>query len=127
SPGVTGWRPCLRGGYQLPLLPPGSRCSAASRLVPTMLGSRTKPFGVPFRVTPKGLAVGNARLDRITFSMALMFFIATVIGIAVHVLPNGGASDGFFPVVMFWSSWNLIVLAVVLLMCIEVPRRRSEH
>src|SRR5262249_34348857 len=36
-------------------------------------------------------------------------------------------SDGFFPVVMFWSTWNLIVLAIVLMMCIEVPRRRSEH
>jgi len=28
---------------------------------------------------------------------------------------------------MFWSTWNLIILAVVLLMCIEAPRRRSEH
>jgi cellulose synthase (UDP-forming) len=117
----------LSGGYHVPLLTPASQCFAAFRLVPTMLGSLIKPFGVPFRVTPKGLAVGGARLDRITFTMALGFFTATVIGIAVHILPNGGASDGFFPVVMFWSSWNMIILAVVLLMCIEVPRRRSEH
>jgi cellulose synthase (UDP-forming) len=59
--------------------------------------------------------------------MALLLFLGTVVGIAMHVLPNGGASDEFFPVVMFWSSWNLIVLAIVLMMCIEVPRRRSEH
>ena len=117
----------LSGGYHVPLLTPASQCFAAFRLVPTMLGSLIKPFGVPFRVTPKGLAVANARLDRTTFTMALAFFIATVIGIAVHVLPNGGGADGFFPVVMFWSTWNLIILAVVLLMCIEVPRRRSEH
>ncbi|HUL08881.1 MAG TPA: glycosyltransferase [Candidatus Acidoferrum sp.] len=117
----------LSAGYHVPLLTPASQCFAAFRLVPTMLGSLVKPFGVPFRVTPKGLAIGSARLDRITFSMALVLFLATILGIAIHILPNGGASDGFFPVVMFWSSWNLIVLAVVLLMCIEVPRRRSEH
>jgi cellulose synthase (UDP-forming) len=117
----------LSAGYHVPLLTPASQCFAAFHLVPTMLGSLVKPFGTPFRVTPKGLAVGNARIDRTTFSMALLFFLGTVLGIAAHMLPNGGASDGFFPVVMFWSTWNLIVLAIVLMMCIEVPRRRSEH
>ncbi len=117
----------LSGGYHVPLLTPASQCFAAFRLVPTMLGSLVKPFGTPFRVTPKGLAIGQARLDRITFGMAFVFFTATVLGIATHISPDGGASDGFFPVVMFWSTWNLIMLAVVLLMCIEAPRRRSEH
>ena len=117
----------LSHGYHVPLLTPASQCFAAFRLVPTMLGSLVKPFGTPFRVTPKGSACGNARLDRTTFCMALLLFLGTVVGIAMHVLPNGGASDEFFPVVMFWSGWNLIVLAIVLMMCIEVPRRRSEH
>jgi len=27
----------------------------------------------------------------------------------------------------FDPIWNLVILAVVLFMCIEVPRRRSEH
>lgn len=119
------WR--ISGGYHVPLLTPASQCFAAFRLVPTMLGSLVKPFGTPFRVTPKGLAIGQTRLDRVTFGMAFVFFMATILGIATHISPNGGASDGFFPVVMFWSTWNLIVLAVVLLMCIEAPRRRSEH
>ena len=117
----------LSGGYHVPLLTPASQCFAAFRLVPTMLGSLVKPFGTPFRVTPKGLAIGQARIDRVTFGMALLFFLGTILGIASHISPNGGLSDGFFPVVMFWSTWNLIILAVVLLMCIEAPRRRSEH
>ena len=117
----------LSGGYHVPLLTPASQCFAAFRLVPTMFGSLVKPFGTPFRVTPKGLAIGRARIDRVTFGMALVFFLVTILGIAAHISPNGGVSDGFFPVVMFWSTWNLIILAVVLLMCIEAPRRRSEH
>jgi len=95
----------LSGGYHVPLLTPASQCFAAFRLVPTMLGSLVKPFGTPFRVTPKGLAVGQARIDRVTFGMALLFFLATILGIASHISPNGGLSDGFFPVVMFWSFW----------------------
>ena len=117
----------LSGGYHVPLLTPASQCFAAFRLVPTMLGSLVKPFGTPFRVTPKGNAIGRARLDRVTFGMALVFFLATILGIAAHISPDGGLSDGFFPVVMFWSTWNVVILAVVLLMCIEAPRRRSEH
>jgi len=60
-----------------------------------MFGSLVKPFGTPFRVTPKGLAIGRARIDRVTFGMALVFFLVTILGIAAHISPTAGCPTDF--------------------------------
>ena len=114
-------------GHHVPLLTAASQCFAAFRLTPTLIGSLVKPFGTPFEVTPKGAAAGKGGFDRSTFYMALGFFLITVFGIAANAMPHGGPSTGFFPIVMCWSLWNLLVLGLVLMMCFETPRRRTEE
>jgi cellulose synthase (UDP-forming) len=113
--------------HHIALLSEASQCFASFRLTPTLLASLIKPFGTPFKVTPKGVAAGLSQFDRTTFYTAAAFFSATVLGVAANVFPQGGPSTGFFPIVMCWSFWNLVTLGIVLMMCFETPRRRMEE
>lgn len=112
--------------HHIPVLTNAAQCFASFRMAPSMMASLAKPFGVPFRVTPKGHAAGGRSLDRTTFAMAGSVMAATLGGVAWnYVQPHGGGA--LFPVVAFWAFWNIVILGIVLLICFEVPRRRQEE
>lgn len=116
----------LAPDHHIPLLTNAAQCFASFRMAPSMVASLIKPFGVPFRVTPKGRAAASLGLDRATFLTSSAFAALTAGGIIYSYWGLGG-SGGLFPVVAFWSFCNLVTLGVVMLICFEVPRRRQEE
>jgi cellulose synthase (UDP-forming) len=77
----------LSGGSYLPLLSTGFSLLLSFRLVPTIVATLIKPFGVPFRVTPKGLGARKA-VDSFARGSAIFLLILTLAGLLINARPE---------------------------------------
>lgn len=116
-------------GSWLPLLSTASCIFTAIRLTPTVLHSCIRPFGTPFKVTPKGQLGGQMVLDRDTALIAAVLMVLTVGGIIVNLTFEYRVVGEEFPLTLatFWCLFNIAVLFLVLLLSVERPRRRTQE
>jgi cellulose synthase (UDP-forming) len=120
----------LVGGKYVPIVSAASSVFASFRLFPVVVTSLIKPFGTPFKVTPKGSSsVGGRNAELFTFYQILTVILLTVIGLLINVWPEFSVIqfDEFFPIAVFWSVLNLLVLVLASLLCFEGPRMRVEE
>lgn len=120
----------LVGGHFSPLVSGPAGLFASFRLGPTVLASLIKPFGKPFKVTPKGSdAVLGRRVDFFTLSMILLCLALTLFGLLINVVPELAivTHDEFFPIAVIWSLLNVVALSLAALLCFEGPRLRKEE
>lgn len=98
------------------------------RLLPVVISSLIKPFGEPFRVTPKGagMTVGT---DWYILVTAASFILITLLGILANLIPEYRilAHMQFFPYAFFWSCLNIFILVICCLICFDTPRKRKEE
>lgn len=118
----------VRGKY-LPVLSVSASLFATFRLLPSVLSSLIKPFGTPFKVTPKGQDSRQNNTEYFTFFCLLTCTLITLYGLSINIVPEWAAipADGFFPVAVFWSLLNVLMLVIAMLMCFEGPRPRTEE
>ena len=124
---ATRW---LVGGHFSPLVSGPAGLFASFRLGPTVVASLIKPFGKPFKVTPKGSdATRGRRVDFFSLSMILLCMGLTLTGLLLNVVPELALVpyDEFFPVAVFWSLINIGTLAMAALLCFEGARDRKEE
>jgi len=126
---LAGWMHWIAPGKHPPLIGQASATFMTFRIAPAALSALVKPFGEPFRVTPKGKAAAGDGLEAFTFRVTLALFVLTVGGMLFNLTswqprPN---TAGFYPIAAAWSLVNAIILALVMAMCFEAPRRRSEE
>lgn len=124
---ATRW---LVGSHYVPLVSVPASIFASFRLAPTVLASLIKPFGKPFRVTPKGsMSVGGRKVDQVTLAPILATLALTLFGLLINVTPELAVVPftEFFPIAVFWSGLNVFALALAALLCIEGPRQRREE
>lgn len=120
----------LVGGKYMPLVSVASSIFASFRLFPVVVASLIKPFGKPFKVTPKGSSsVGGRNAEMFTFYQILTVILLTLGGLLINVWPESAVIDfdQFFPIAVFWSVFNLLVLVLASLLCFEGPRDRREE
>lgn len=120
----------LVGGHFSPLVSGPAGLFASFRLGPTVVASLIKPFGQPFKVTPKGSDASHGRrVDFFTLGMILLCMGLTLAGLLVNVVPELALVpyDEFFPVAVFWSLMNIATLAMAALLCFEGARVRKEE
>jgi cellulose synthase (UDP-forming) len=77
----------LSGGSYLPLLSTGFSLLLSFRLVPTIVATLIKPFGVPFRVTPKGSGARHG-VDGFARGSAVFLLILTLGGLLINARPE---------------------------------------
>jgi len=96
---------------------------ATFRLLPVVIDSLFRPFGVPFRVTPKGVD-GKARFDAYTFVCIVIVLAATVSGLFINVVPEWAVARRFefSAVAQYWGALNILILLLAALICFESPR-----
>jgi cellulose synthase (UDP-forming) len=82
--GLMMW---LSGGRYLPFLSTGFSLLLSFRMVPTILATLIKPFGVPFRVTPKGSGAAQG-VDHWTRGCAMFLLILNVLGLLFNARPE---------------------------------------
>jgi cellulose synthase (UDP-forming) len=99
------------------------------RVLPVVLATLIKPFGHPFKVTPKGGASQQSDYSRGIFWAAAGLMAATFAGLLVNMAPEWRIVDDVdvLPVVAFWSAINMIVLFLVCMVALQAPMRRGEE
>ncbi|MDF2234797.1 glycosyltransferase [Albimonas sp. CAU 1670] len=112
-------------GLVVPLVNDVSQMLGAIPIARAAFTGLIQPHGHPFKVTAKG---GDR--DKVVVQWALMrpflvllglTLLGLTIGIASPRFAFGEAGDGK-TVILFWTVYNVLVLALTLLVCIELPR-----
>ena len=117
-------------GKMIPLLHDVSQLLTLFELNRAVWTGLLRPDGQKFKVTAKG---GNRGERVVQWGMLYRFgalFALTLGGILLSMLsdyaPDGGADDGK-AVVLFWTFWNLVMLAMAMAVCVELPRHRRDE
>lgn len=109
----------------LPMVSTAVGVFATFRMLPVVIASVIKPFGVPFHVTPKG-AAKEGYFDRYTFTWIVALLSATAIGLFINLLPEWSPVShrhALNAVVTFWASLNILSLALAAMICFDAPRK----
>lgn len=122
---VTTW---LGGGRMLPLISDVYQMLIAPEIIKIVAFALVRPKGHKFKVTAKGIHHTGLTVQwRLLFRFLALTSI-TVLGLAKvfvfdhsDLVENGGALN------LFWAWYNLMVLTVCCLVCVEQPRRRVDE
>ncbi|AWI60436.1 glycosyltransferase [Sinorhizobium fredii] len=108
----------------LPLVSTAVGTFATFRMLPTVLSSLVRPFGKPFKVTPKGSGNEENLFDAYTFTWIAAFIVVTAAGLLINIVPETAHIEGSFSTIAaLWSGINMVVLVIASLICFEKPRR----
>ncbi|WVT76840.1 glycosyltransferase (plasmid) [Sinorhizobium chiapasense] len=108
----------------LPVVSSAVGTFATFRMLPTVVSSIVRPFGKPFKVTPKGTGNEANAFDAYTFTWIAGFITVTALGLLINIVPETARIQGSFSVIgAFWSGINIVVLVIASLICFEKPRR----
>jgi len=112
----------------LPLLADVYQLLIAPEIIRVVALTLIRPRGHDFKVTAKG--IHHAGLN-VQWQLLFRFFVLavlTILGVAKvfafgnsDVIEDGGALN------LFWSWYNLVVLTICCLVCVEQPRRRRDE
>jgi cellulose synthase (UDP-forming) len=111
-----------------PLVSSAESFYLSGRTFPTVVATLLKPFGAPFRVTPKGKTTGSEERDPAAL-WALGGLLALTIG---GIIVGGRSSWGFYSpaglmIAMCWAVCNLVLFGATLLAVSRRPRPRGEE
>ncbi len=120
-----GYMLWISNGTHLPILSSAIRIFQSFRLLPSVVASLIKPFGAPFRVTPKGSA-SERKVDRTTAVALGLVWAASVAGLLLDALPGAPRSDDS-GLAALWTALMLPALTVALLIAIPRPHARKSE
>ncbi len=87
-----------------------------------------RPHGRPFKVTDKGVSRDTIVVHWTFMWPFLLIAAATILGLVLNASPDSALfGRGGYTVNAFWSVFNVAVLGLVCLACVDVPRRRAEE
>ncbi|HEV7416986.1 MAG TPA: glycosyltransferase [Tianweitania sediminis] len=119
----------VSGGLVVPIVNDVSQLLGAVPISRAAWTGLLQPKGHPFSVTAKGGDRSKVVVQwRLMLPFATMFaftFIGLVLGIFFDRYAFNEAGDGKL-VILFWTFYNLFVLAVTLVVCVELPRRERH-
>lgn len=98
------------------------------KLLPTVIATFWRPHGHAFKVTPKGADATGEHEHGIFLACAVLIAL-TVAGLAINLSPEWRLIDdvALVPLVALWCGFNLVVLFLVSVLCLQAPVRRAEE
>jgi cellulose synthase (UDP-forming) len=123
--GVGAYAP----GQHFPLASQVQGTFLSFRILPTALQTLIRPFGHPFKVTPKGGTSQASSYARGIFWTAGSLMGLTILGVIINTMPEWRIieSPDVLPIVAFWSAINSVVLFLVCMLSLQAPMRRGEE
>jgi cellulose synthase (UDP-forming) len=122
---ITAW---LGGGRMLPLIADVYQMLIAPEIIKVVAFTLIKPSGHEFKVTTKGIHSAGLNVHWGLLVRFLGLASITILGIAkvfafdnADLIEDGGALN------LFWAWYNLLVLTICCLVCVEQPRRRLDE
>jgi cellulose synthase (UDP-forming) len=122
---ITTW---LGGGRMLPLIADVYQMLIAPEIITVVALTLIRPSGHKFKVTAKGIHYAGLNVQWRLLFRFLAIASVTILGIAKvfafdhsDLIEDGGALN------LFWAWYNLLVLTICCLVCVEQPRRRTDE
>jgi cellulose synthase (UDP-forming) len=116
------------GNRVLPLLSDTYHLVASTAIVRSVASGLLRPFGQPFKVTPKGISSEGATVHWSLMAPFLLLGAATLGGMLAHLrLDSPLRDEPSYLVNVVWSLLDILVLAITCMACIDQPRRRQEE
>jgi cellulose synthase (UDP-forming) len=112
----------------LPIMTDVTQLLPSFIIVRTVVSGLIRPFGQPFKVTRKGTSIGGIIFQwnyLLPFAaVAVTTFVGTLINVSVysdlHNTPG-------FEVNVFWSIYDIAILMITAMVCVELPQRRQHE
>ena len=123
--GVWAYAP----GQHFPLASQVQGTFLSFRILPIVLQTLVRPFGHPFKVTPKGGTSQISSYARGIFWTAGGLIALTILGLVVNSIPEWRILENadVLPIVAFWSAINVVTLFLVCMLSLQAPMRRGEE
>jgi cellulose synthase (UDP-forming) len=122
---IMGW---VTQGRVLPIMADVSQLIAADTVLKAVVAGLLKPIGQKFKVTTKG---GNRDILFVEWSLLrtlLAYLVLTIVAVISAFGLNGGWSiQESSSIALFWSWYNILILTLTCLVCIEQPRKRKAE
>lgn len=119
----------LSRGMVVPILNDVSQLLGAVPISRAAFVGLMRPQGHPFRVTAKGGDRGKIVVQWSMMAPFALLLVLTLVGLVIGLLSDrfffNDAGDGKW-VILFWTIYNVFVLATTLLACVELPRRERH-
>ncbi|SER48820.1 cellulose synthase (UDP-forming) [Tranquillimonas rosea] len=119
----------LSRGMVVPVLNDVSQLIGAIPISRAAFTGLLKPNGHPFSVTAKGGDRSRIVIQWGMMAPFLALFVLTLVGLLLGIVSDSfayyDAGDGKW-VVLFWTIYNLVVLSVTIVACVELPRRERH-
>ena len=111
----------------VPIISAAINMFTSFKLFPHVLISIIKPFGAPFRVTPKS-SVTEQGLDLWTSGIIATLWLATIFGVIANSLPSYRiiSPTSFFPVALIFSIFTVVNLTIAFWISIPRPYPRTS-
>jgi cellulose synthase (UDP-forming) len=122
---IMGW---MAQGRVMPVMSDVTQLLAATQIVKAVAHGLIKPRGDKFHVTAKG----GDRSRRLVQWPMLKLFVAlltlTVGGVVwAFVFEDGSKLRDSSALCLFWSWYNILILTIACVVCVEQPRLRSSE
>jgi PilZ domain-containing protein len=115
-------------GRVMPVMSDVTQLLAATQIVKAVLHGLVKPSGQKFHVTAKG---GDRSRRFVQWPLLKLFagcLVLTLAGIAcAFLLEDGTKLRDSSALCLFWSWYNILVLSIACVVCVEQPRMRFSE
>jgi cellulose synthase (UDP-forming) len=121
---IMSW---MAQGRVMPVMSDVTQLLAATQIVKAVAHGLLKPKGHKFHVTAKG---GDRSRRFVQWPLLRLFatlLVLTIAGVVwAFLLEDGSKLRDSSALCLFWSWYNILILAVACLVCVEQPRLRSS-
>ena len=122
---ITGW---LAQGRVIPLLSDVTQLLIATQVLRAITMGLLRPRGQKFHVTAKGGDRSARLIQWPLVNIFLLYLVLTVVGVTWAFLVEDTASlRDSSALCLFWSWYNIVVLTVACVVCVEQPRYRAAE
>ncbi len=120
---VISW---LSGHRALPVMTDVAQLLSAREIITAFFIGLVRPKGHKFKVTAKG---GDRSKMVVQWNMMAWFglFLVLTLGGIIHAFGSRVSLQDSSALALYWSWYNIIVLTVAMLVCIERPRLRHSE
>lgn len=118
----------LAGNRVLPVMTDVSQLLSAFAIARTVGTALVKPWGHPFKVTAKGASSDGVTIHWNFMMPHIVLGVGTVAGMVMNMSaqsPLNGTPG--YTLNLFWSVFNVAVLAITCAVCVEPPKRRRDE
>lgn len=122
---IMGW---MAQGRVMPIMSDVTQLLAATQIVKAVAHGVIRPKGHKFQVTAKGGDRARLFVQWPILNVFLLYLLLTIAGVVwAFLVEDGTKLRDSSALCLFWSWYNIVVLTIACVVCIEQPRYRSSE